>query len=91
MGVIFYKREEFDKAHEEFRKVIYIDPTLELGYYNLANIFVCQNKMGQAIREYNTVISLLSKKGFDESLRLGENLTPEILHRVCKSKIAQLT
>ena len=57
-GNAFYSDNNFEKAHEEYNKVIDIDPEEAVAYYNRGLTYVELNNFDEAIKDYNKVLEL---------------------------------
>ncbi|WP_182859075.1 histidine kinase [Flagellimonas aequoris] len=59
IGTLYYEQEEYDKALEQFRKVLHNDKNLELtATANIANIFGSLYQLDSAIYYYNRALNL---------------------------------
>jgi chemotaxis protein methyltransferase CheR len=91
LGILYCKNMEFKEAETQFRKVIYLDRNSVLAYYHLGNIYLFQKRLTEAVREFGNAIRLLEKKPKDEQVRLGEDVTPDLLLRACRKNLAEIS
>lgn len=85
LGVLYSKKEQYPKAIEEFRRALYIDEKLAVGYYHLGNIYHLVGNATQAKKEYNNCLRLLKqKKDEAEAVPFSEGLTVGVLLRAAE-------
>lgn len=57
-GIVFYKKGEFDRAHESFRKAVELIPSSPIAHNNLGLVVRQQGKMQEALNHYAEAIHL---------------------------------
>ena len=67
LGVIYGKREEFDKAEEKFRKVVELEPANSKAHFNLAKSICNQGNEEERILEAIEHLILANKFGVAKS------------------------
>jgi ribosomal protein S12 methylthiotransferase accessory factor len=64
LGFCYFKLKEHDRAIENFKKVIHLDPTSAIDYANIASNYRDMGKKGKAIRYYEMALTLDSSIDF---------------------------
>ncbi|MFQ5963146.1 MAG: tetratricopeptide repeat protein [Candidatus Scalinduaceae bacterium] len=82
-GILYYNKGMLDKAIEEFKEVIEIDPEDVNAYYNLGNAYVDKGMFNEAISAYKRAIEI-NPEFIDAYLNLGmiylnKDLTDEVI------------
>jgi chemotaxis protein methyltransferase CheR len=91
LGVLRYKNSRLKDAEDHFKKVIYLSPDTVLAYFNLGNMYSCQEKYGKAAREFRNAIRLLEKKPTQEQVRFCEEVTAGFLLTACRNNLVEIS
>lgn len=90
LGVIYSRMGNKTEAEKNFKKAIYLDSNFALAHFNLGELYFGEEKINQAIKEYQNTIDTLDFF----PLHLWEEFTgswsKEILKTTCELKIALL-
>jgi O-antigen ligase/Tfp pilus assembly protein PilF len=58
LGLCYFKLNMFEKAKEEFKQAIYLDPKFDKAHYNLGNIYFIQEKYDDTIEQWNKILEI---------------------------------
>jgi len=76
LGAVFYAEEKFDKAIENYKKAIFINPNYAQAYNNLGTVLHKLNKINEAIKNYKKAMDL--KNNFAEAFNNLGNAMKEL-------------
>lgn len=89
MGVLAWRMGDINEAESCFRKALYIDPQIELAYFNLGNICLFRQRYDRATREFRNALRVLQKKSPEELVRFSEDFTAGFLVTACEKGLME--
>jgi chemotaxis protein methyltransferase CheR len=88
LAMIYQQFGLLEMAVDTLKKTLYLEPTLALAHYNLANIYRLQGNTELARRSYQNVQRLLKDRPSDELIPQGDGLTARRLLQLVKMALA---
>ena len=70
-GTILFKKHSYEKAINQFKKIIKIDPKYSQAHYNIGTIFFNLSKFREAVDYFNSAI-VINKEFFEAYFNLAE-------------------
>jgi len=70
-GTILFKKNSYEKAINQFKKIIKIDPKYSQAHYNIGTIFFNLSKFREAVDYFNSAI-VINKEFFEAYFNLAE-------------------
>lgn len=92
LGLIAGLENDLPEAARRFKEAIYIDPSIWLPHFHLAQIYQADGNLKQACREYESVIRITEQGGFQNyGLVLSfAMITPQQVKYFCEKNIKEL-
>jgi chemotaxis protein methyltransferase CheR len=90
LGVLYQKLGELDQAVEALQKAVYVDPNVAVAHYQLGEVFRQQQQSDKARRAYRNAITVLEKQPGDQFVVYSEDLTVELLVKVCQQRLESI-
>ena len=84
LAMIYQQFDLLEMAIDTLKKTLYLDPTLALAHYNLANIYRQQGNTKLARKSFQNVQRLLKDRPYGELIPEGDGLTAGRLLRLVK-------
>jgi len=64
LGMVFYSMRQHDRAIEEFRKVLDVEPNFPLTSFGLARAYEAKGMYAEAIAEFQRAVGLFEREPF---------------------------
>ncbi len=90
LGVICGKKKEYELAIRYLRQSLYLDDTLVMAYFNLADTYQKKKQDEDALREYNNAIRLLERSGPDVYPEFAGGFYPRSILEMCRINIERI-
>lgn len=81
LGILKVKLGAFAEAEAHFKKLLYVDPDLVVGYFHLGNLYCRLGKNDLARKEYQQGIKKLEKMDENALVPLSDNMTVNLMRR----------
>lgn len=90
LGCLEKVRKNDNKAIVYFRRSIYLDPTLVMGHFSLANLFRDQHDFKSAQRSYAAAKNILQNKIGLKKIKFLSGFHPEMIVRACEKNLENI-
>jgi chemotaxis protein methyltransferase CheR len=90
LGLSLRKLNRIAKAIEQFKKVLYLDNSFTMAYFNLAQIYQAEGNKKEALHNYENAVQSLGNHLPEEVLTFSGNFTCGILEETCNRNIDKL-
>jgi chemotaxis protein methyltransferase CheR len=90
LGVLHAKMNNLGKAIASFEQAVYVDHTLALVYFSLANIHRAQGRPDKARRQFLNALRAVADESDTELVRFSEDITCGYLRAACHRSLEQL-
>jgi chemotaxis protein methyltransferase CheR len=90
LGVICGKQKDYDLSIRYLRRSLYLDDTLVMAHFQLADIYQKKKQNEDALREYNNAIRLLERSGPDVYLEFACGFYPRSILEMCRINIERI-
>ena len=58
LGLLYSRLKEYQKAEEEFKQAIYLNPKFTKAYYDLGSLYFIQEKYNDTIEQWNKILEI---------------------------------
>ena len=89
LGIIYLRQEDAQRALNEFKRTIYIDPEFVLAHFNVANLYRAQGSMDDACREYENALRALYLSPEGEWTAFLGGFKPDLLAKTCERSLIE--
>lgn len=90
LALLDEKNGHFDRAVENYQRVIMLSPDFAMAHFNLANLYLKLKKHREARREFGNTINILENDRDNRSLRFSGGLSREAVIEFCRMQRDQI-
>jgi chemotaxis protein methyltransferase CheR len=90
-GILSSKLNQYESAAQDFKRVIYVDSSLAVVYFHLADIERHLGRVEEAQKHYRNCLKLLDGISEDKAVDMSEGLTAGLLRQAAGTALETLT
>lgn len=90
LASIAEEKGDLQSAEDAIKKVIYINPNHPVAYFKLGNILMKLEKKHDALRAFNSALTLLNNHHKDMEIHGADGLNTERLREICQKMITEI-